>query len=114
MNDDFIKICRAEEIPEKSGRRFRLDDENEIALFRVGDCFYAVDNVCPHNHTTQMYKGDIVDNCVICPVHGYRFNLISGKQPDKEGCSLRVFELRVSDGFIHVRKPAGKRFDFRF
>lgn len=114
MKNEFVKICRKSDIFNRRGKRFQLDDENEIAVFRVGENFFAVDNICPHNHTTQMYDGHIDEMYVACPVHGYQFHLETGEQPSKHGCRLRTFELKIENDLIYVKKPAEKRFDFDY
>lgn len=114
MNDEFIKICRTSDIYNLKGKRFLLDDENEIAVFKIENNFYAVDNICPHNHTSQIYDGYIEEMYVSCPVHGYQFHLVTGEQPGGTGCRLRTFELKVSGDYIYVKKPDKKRFDFKF
>lgn len=114
MNKEYVKICRTSEIYNRKGKRFQLDDENEIALFRVGENFYAVDNICPHNHTSQMYDGFVEDMYLACPVHGYQFHLETGEQPGKIGCRLRTFELKIENDWIYVKKPEEKRFDFDY
>jgi nitrite reductase/ring-hydroxylating ferredoxin subunit len=112
MDSEFVKICRTDEVYNRKGKRFQLDDENEIAIFKVDGQYYAVDNICPHNHTSQIYDGYIEELYVACPVHGFRFHLKTGEQPTKEGCKLRTFELMIKDEFIFVKKPAEKRFAF--
>jgi nitrite reductase/ring-hydroxylating ferredoxin subunit len=114
MKNEFVKICKASEIYNLKGKRFQLDDENEIALFKVDGIIYAVDNICPHNHTSQMYDGYIEEMFLACPVHGYQFHLKTGEQPTKMGCKLRTFEVKVIDDFVYVKKPKDKRFDFNF
>lgn len=114
MKDEFIKICKTSDVYNRKGKRFQLDDENEIALFKVDGIIYAVDNICPHNHTSQMYDGYIEGLYLACPVHGYQFHLESGEQPTKMGCRLRTFEVKVIDDFVYVKKPTEKRFDFKF
>ena len=114
MKDDFIKICPTTEVYNCRGRSFPLDDETEIALFKVEGKIYAIDNVCPHNHTPQMFDGYIEDMYVACPVHGFRFHLETGVQPTKLGCKLRTFETKIIDEFVYVKKPAKKLFNFHF
>ena len=114
MNKDFVKICKTSEIYNRKGKRFQLDDENEIAIFRIGDNYYAVDNICPHNHTSQIYDGYIEEMYVACPVHGFQFHLETGEQPTKMGCRLRTFEIRIENECIYVKKPDEKRFDFDY
>lgn len=114
MNDEFKKICRTSEVYNRKGKRFQLDDENEIALFKVDGIVYAVDNICPHNHTSQMYDGYIEEMYVACPVHGFQFHLETGEQPTKMGCKLRTFEVKIIDEYVYVKNPSEKRFDFNF
>lgn len=114
MEDDFIKICKVSEIYNRKGRRFQLDDENEIAIFKVDGEIYAVDNICPHNHTSQIYDGYIEGLYVACPVHGFQFHLKTGAQPTGMGCKLRTFEMKIEDDFIFVKRPLSKRFNFNF
>ncbi|MBL8007224.1 MAG: nitrite reductase (NAD(P)H) small subunit [Ignavibacteria bacterium] len=114
MKNEFVKICRVSDVYNRKGKSFRLDDENEIALFKVNDVIYAVDNVCPHNHTPQIYDGYIEDMYVACPMHGFRFHLETGEQPTKAGCRLRTFEVMISGDEVYVKKPHKKRFDFHF
>jgi len=114
MGDEFVKICKVSEVYNRKGRRFQLDDENEIAIFKIDGDIYAVDNICPHNHTSQIYDGYIENMYVACPVHGFQFHLETGEQPTKMGCRLRTFEVKIVDEYIYVKKPDEKRFDFRF
>ncbi|MBV6479534.1 MAG: Ferredoxin CarAc [Ignavibacteria bacterium] len=114
MQNEYVKICKMEDIKEGIGQRFDIDDENEAAVFKIGDEYYAVDNVCPHNHNAKIYKGDLQDKHVTCPVHGYRFSLLTGEQPDKPGCRLRIFEIKIDGGFLYIKKPGRKIFDFHF
>lgn len=113
MGSEYIKICGISEIYNRKGKRFQLDDENEIAIFKVDGKYYAVDNICPHNHTTQMYDGYVEGMYVACPVHGFQFHLETGEQPTKMGCRLRTFEMKIENDDIYVKKPE-KRFDFKF
>lgn len=114
MDNEFIKICKTSELYNRKGKRFQLDEENEIAVFKIDEKIYVVDNICPHNHTSQIYDGYVDELYVTCPVHGFQFHLQTGEQPTKIGCKLRTFEIKIIDDFIFVRKPDIKRFDFDF
>lgn len=111
---EYIKTIRISELSQNKGTCHRVDDENEIALFLIGDAVYAVDNVCPHNHIPEIYKGDVDNGNVTCPVHGYTFSLATGLQPKGTGCRLRTFETKLKDGWIYVEKPAAGKFDFKW
>ena len=43
--------------------------------------FLLLSNICPHQHTSVIFDGFVEDDCVVCPAHGWMFNLKTGKQP---------------------------------
>jgi nitrite reductase/ring-hydroxylating ferredoxin subunit len=112
LEKEFIKLCRLSDLPQKRGIRFVIDEENEVALFRIGDQVFAVDNVCPHNHVPEIFNGYVDEKNVSCPVHGFTFSLETGSQPTGFGCRLRTFSLKIEDGWILIERPEKSRFDF--
>jgi NAD(P)H-dependent nitrite reductase small subunit len=101
MNNGFVKVCKLNELKEKEGKRILIDDV-EVALFKVYDKVYALSNICPHQHTTLIYDGFIEDNYVICPLHGWEFNLETGNMLNNSR-GLDVFETLIEDGIIYVK-----------
>ncbi|MBI1936592.1 MAG: nitrite reductase small subunit NirD [Ignavibacteriales bacterium] len=97
----YTKICRYDELKEKIGRRFFVDDV-EIALFKVEDKIYALSNICPHQKTHLIHEGFIEEGKVTCPVHGWQFELQSGRlAQDRKG--LDSFEVKIIDNDIYVK-----------
>ncbi len=75
----------------------------EIALFRLGDEFYAVDNICTHEYS-QISEGMVVDNSVYCPKHGSRFDIKSGAAIDLPATQpLKTFPVKVEDDMIYIK-----------
>jgi len=101
IDESFKKLCKVSELSERQGKRF-IVDETEIALFKVDDEIYALSNICPHQHTALIYDGFIEDNCVVCPAHGWMFDLKSGKL--KTGNSrLTTYPVIIEDDNIFVK-----------
>lgn len=103
--EGFIGICSMSDLKENTGCRFFIDDI-EIAVFLVDGNVYALDNVCPHQHAAIIYDGFIEDESVICPAHGWKFDLKNGKLG---GCrnGLTSFPVKIQDGQVYV-KPLKK------
>ena len=80
MEGGFTKICTVSELKENQGKRFLINDV-DIAVFKVNGEVFVLNNTCPHQHTTIIYDGFIEDGCVVCPAHGWMFNLKTGRQP---------------------------------
>jgi nitrite reductase/ring-hydroxylating ferredoxin subunit/uncharacterized membrane protein len=77
-----------------------------IALARVGDEYYAVQDNCTHRYG-PLSEGRLCEGEVECPWHRSRFDLRTGQPthgPAKE--PLKTFETRVVDGIVQVRVPA--------
>jgi nitrite reductase/ring-hydroxylating ferredoxin subunit len=107
-NKDFIKICSLNDLSENKGIRIFVED-NEIAVFLVAGEIYALSNHCPHQHSALIYDGFLEDGCVVCPAHGWMFNLKTGKTPEG-GNGLETYETIVKgiDVYVESRKKEWK------
>jgi nitrite reductase/ring-hydroxylating ferredoxin subunit len=103
----FKQVCKVSELPNGTGKRFIVDDK-EVAVFKMDDELFALYNVCPHQHFNFIYDGIIEKGCVICPIHGWRFELETGKNPDG-GKGLESYPVKVVNDIICVKVPEIKR-----
>lgn len=78
-----------------------------IAVLKVGDRYYAIDNKCPHRGA-PLSKGlqDAAD--IICPLHHFRFSLESGACHLPRHLRVRTFPVRVEGEMLVVEVPAAK------
>jgi len=97
----FSKICTVDDLKENQGKKFIVGDQ-EVALFKVKGKFYALSNVCPHQHMSIIYDGLLDAGYVFCPAHGWQFSLETGKQPDGRS-GLSTYELKMLDDEIWVK-----------
>lgn len=76
--------------------------EKRIALFRVENDIYALDDVCSHEFSL-LSEGEVWDDEVYCEKHGSRFDIRTGAVR-----SLPAFKpvnshpVKVEDGLIYV------------
>ncbi|RMD50771.1 MAG: nitrite reductase (NAD(P)H) small subunit [Ignavibacteria bacterium] len=102
--DEFVKVCKTDELKEATGKRFIIDDV-EIALFKVDGNVYAISNICPHQKTAMMHEGFIEKGKVVCPLHGWEFNLTDGTMDGgRRGIDCYKTEVRGDDVFVKVYK----------
>ena len=113
MTDDpsdgtWSPLCRVDEIREREGRSFVVD-HRAVALFRHGGRCFAVTDRCPHNGM-PLHDGNVENGVVTCRWHGWSFDLTSGRTPGASSCGdgprLRVYPLRIRDGWIEIRLDA--------
>lgn len=98
----WIRITHAWNVPLREGRVVRLDG-HEIALFNLGQRFLAVDNRCPHEGG-PLADGIVSGNAVVCPLHGWKVCLESGKvrKPEVQAC-LETYPTKVEDGVVFIQ-----------
>lgn len=77
-------------------------DGVDVAVFRLADGFYAIEDVCTHDGT-EIASGELDGDEIVCPRHGARFCLKTGAvkcAPAYEDIS--TYAVRVIDGRLQV------------
>ena len=101
-----MALCRTDELDRGAARRFDVAG-HRIALVRIDDDFYAVDDECSHEDYS-LSEGEVwASDCSIeCPRHGSLFDLRTGA-----ACSLpatqpvAAYTVEVADGTVSVVLP---------
>jgi nitrite reductase/ring-hydroxylating ferredoxin subunit len=102
--EGFKKICKVFELKEKTGKRFFVDDV-DVAVYKVEGNIYALSNVCLHQKAAIIYDGYIEDDCVVCPSHGWKFELQTGKVPaGVKGLDSYPVQIIGDDVYVKVFK----------
>jgi len=95
----FVKIATTADIPRGGARAFAVGDR-EIAVFHVGDRFYAIDNVCPHQGG-PLADGWVDGTVVTCPWHAWCFDVTTGEMT-LGFSTVDTFEVQVDGSAIAV------------
>ena len=75
--------------------------DRELVVGLDGDKYFATQRRCAHRN------GDLADGIVsrghvICPQHGWRFSIATGKAPEPSEYCLVTYPVRVVEGRIEV------------
>ena len=100
-DEGYTFICSLNELKESIGRKFLINDI-EIAVFKINSEVFAMSNICPHQQSHLIYDGFVEDEFVVCPAHGWKFNLRTGKK-DSGSNGLQVYNVEVVDNEIYVK-----------
>jgi nitrite reductase (NADH) small subunit len=74
-----------------------------VALFRLGDDFFAIDNLCLHK-AGPLCEGQIDEKDVVtCPWHGWSYEIRTGTLVQDPRVGVSRHEVRVEDGRISIR-----------
>jgi ferredoxin-nitrite reductase len=90
-----VSTIRPDEIAEGSGKTITVSG-TEIAVFKCEGQLYATQNWCPHAGSA-LAAGALDGGAVVCPAHGYRFDLRTGACATDAQLRLKTFRL-VPDG----------------
>src|SRR6187402_3212493 len=99
---DWVTICRVEDIPVLGSRRVSRAQGMDVAVFRTDqDQVFAVLDRCPHKGG-PLSQGIVFGTSVACPLHNWTIGLSDGcaSAPD-EGCTPK-FQVRVDGEVVHL------------
>ena len=83
-------------IPLGEGRLFEAGT-TLIAIFRARDGrVYATEPWCPHKGG-PLIDGIVAAGKVVCPLHGYTFDLATGKPAHNECRAIRTYPVRLTE-----------------
>jgi nitrite reductase (NADH) small subunit len=96
-------VAHIDDLPPGSGREIVVADR-VVALFRIGDEFFAMDGICPHAGG-PLGEGYVSGSRVTCPWHGWQFDVRSGQHCLTPNIVHETFQVSVEDGDVYVELP---------
>jgi len=99
------RLCAVDDIPDGEARRFEVDGR-PVAVVRIGDDFYAVGDICTHQHIS-LSEGEVHPDTreIECWKHGSAFSLETGEPNSLPATRpIPVFTIRRDgdDLFVEV------------
>jgi len=77
-------------------------EEKAICVIQTDGGLKACASKCPHAGSDLSSGYLDKRNHIVCPVHGYRFNLDSGRDNNGEGYFLKTYPIKISEEGIFV------------
>ena len=96
------RVGSIDDIPVGEGRAYIVDGI-EIAVYRLRDgTLRALAAVCPHRGG-PLADGLTDDRVVVCPLHGYTYDLSNGAEVSAGGDGVRAYHVTAgADGAIQI------------
>lgn len=104
MAVDEVVLLRLDQIPASGVTEAMLGDV-PVAVCRVGDEVFVVDNTCPHAGG-PLGDGDLDGHLLACPFHGWTFDVRTGVCTVVPSKRVAVHAARVVDGAVRVARVA--------
>jgi nitrite reductase/ring-hydroxylating ferredoxin subunit len=106
MGETFHRAARAGEIAEGTAKGFIVNEWPVMIARSEGKLFATIDK-CTHA-ASELSTGRIRRGAVMCPLHGARFELATGRNVGGGYKPIMVFETRLMDDWIEVAVPDDK------
>lgn len=97
---DFVKVAQVGDLPPGRAKVVQCNGE-EVALFNVEGTFYALTNECAHQ-MGPLGEGELEGDVVVCPWHGWEFNVKTGVCQFDAAVQVKRFEVKVEGQNILV------------
>ena len=97
----LLPLFRTDDVRDGQGLRIAIDDL-AVAVLKVGDRYYAIDDACTHG-PGQMSEGEVDGDVVECNFHHGAFNICTGEVVAPP-CMvpIRTYYTEVRGGQIYI------------
>ena len=101
---EYIEIAPADKVPE--GERLFIEvGGKSIVIFNLAGHLFAIGDVCSHDNG-PVGDGEIEETEIICPRHGARFDIRTGKATSLPAVmDISSYPVRVVQGIIEIGMP---------
>jgi nitrite reductase (NADH) small subunit len=97
----YVKLTVQSELPKNGeAKEFELGDK-VICVANVNGTITAMDNVCLHMGG-PIGQGYIEGERIICPWHGWEYDLRTGELGDDPKSKLAVYPVKIENGEVLI------------
>jgi nitrite reductase (NADH) small subunit len=97
---EMVRVCSESDLP-REGQVCEMAG-GRLCVARVNGEIAVLDNFCPHSEG-PLGQGMIEDGKVVCPFHGWAFDVKTGATDESSTKRARVFEWAIKDGEFLVK-----------
>jgi 3-phenylpropionate/trans-cinnamate dioxygenase ferredoxin component len=94
----FVEGARLDQIPPGAGLRFTVAGR-DLAIFNVDGTICAIADTCPHAGGS-LGMGTLDGQIVTCPVHGMKFDVVTGCFAGTSYFGVASYPVEIIDGKI--------------
>jgi nitrite reductase (NADH) small subunit len=97
----YVKLTTQAELPgDGEAKEFELGDK-VICVANVNGTISAMDNVCLHMGG-PLGQGFVDGNKIVCPWHGWEYDLTTGALGDDPKSKLAVYPVKTENGDVLI------------
>jgi len=96
-----VKIATIDEIKPNKAKIVKVDDDNEAIILNMKGRFYAFQCYCMHHAFPLEFSPK--DKMLICPLHGSKFNIETGKSIGPLITNdLKTYNVKIKDNEVYL------------
>ena len=99
---EFIRVCPQSELPQPGLVLEFSIGERPLCVVNLSGEICVLDGTCPHEGG-PLGEGTLEDGRVVCPWHGYAFDVHTGDAADDPEVKAQVLEAKVENGELRVK-----------
>jgi nitrite reductase/ring-hydroxylating ferredoxin subunit len=104
--DYFVASIKENQIKDGQMKAVHLKGKT-ILLVKQGGQIFGVSNRCPHMGCS--FEGGILrDYLVICPCHGWKFDIRNGQYEEIKEVTLTSYKCKIQNGKVYVEIASEK------
>ena len=98
---EWVEVCPMSDFTDRS--KLFVHQNKRIALFRLKDGIYALDDTCSHAQYS-LSEGEIINGQVECPGHGAMFDIRTGHHLNFPAVThVNSYPVKIEDDRIFVK-----------
>jgi len=105
----LIEVCQVNDVPKGTMKSYSVNGK-QVCISNIDGKVYAIDNVCSHAGG-DLSKGKLEGNMVICPNHGSKFDVTTGKCI--AGAKIGFFRIKGKDETPYEVEIEGNKIKIR-
>lgn len=98
----FLRICSQSELPALNQVGEFTVDGRTLCVANVGGAISVLTGVCPHEEG-PLGEGSIEDGRVVCPWHGFSYDVRTGICPESPDLKAEVYESVIENGELRAK-----------
>lgn len=103
LGGDWKEAADVSEFNDTDRKLVDWGGDKQIGIFKVDGAYHAIHIWCSHQKMS-MFPGDVEDGAIMCPAHGARFDLRTGKNLSLPAVRpVKTFPLKVEGEKIFIK-----------
>lgn len=99
---ESVRVCAQSELPQPGFVREFTVAGRPLCVANISGEICILDGTCPHEGG-PLGEGTIEDGRVVCPWHGYAFDVHTGEASDDPALKAEVLQAKVENGELRAK-----------